>query len=327
VAIRAGNETGGKKLVAEAVDLANKLPTDERNRYFRGLVAAAVVVHDEPAAFKLIEGFGDPDSFNRALAGMVARLADADPKRAEAQFERFRPGLGFAASEARLALGFKLAATDPDRAEAVINGTPEVKYRLLGLARLATLVAAKNRPRAWKLIDRAMDGIDGNPEAMRSWSNYGGTPAIAALVAVRASQVGHPDVAGMVARALALRTSYGWESRKDRDDQTISLATVLAFADPAAARVLLGSIGPPAEFAKLAVSETRDWLFAAALADPEHAVVVVDAVWSAAKERRGSGAATSNTGLIELVSILTKPGDRLANLAPFGRIPSIPDRP
>jgi uncharacterized GH25 family protein len=327
VAIRAGNAAGGKKLLAEAVDLANKLPTDDRNQYFRGLVAAAVVVHDEPAAFKLIEGLGDPDTYNRALAGMVARLADADPKRAEAPFERFRPGLGFAASEARLAVGFKLAATDPDRAEAVINGTPEVMYRLLGLARLATLVAAKDRPRAWKLIDRAMDGIDGNPEALRSWSNYGGVPAIAALVAVRAGQVGHPDTSGLVARALALRTSYGHESRKDRDDQTISLATVLAFVDPAAARVLLGSTAPPAEFAKRAVQGSRDWLFAAALADPEHAMVVVDEIWSAAKDRRGSGAATSNTGLIELISVLTRPGERISALARFGNIPSIPDRP
>jgi hypothetical protein len=327
VAIRAGNTAGGKKLVAEAVDLANKLPTDDRSRYYRGLVAAAVVVHDEPAAFKLIERFGDPDTYNRALAGMVARLADADPKRAEALFGKFRPGLGFAASEARLALGFKLAAAVPDRAEAVINGTPEVSYRLLGLARLATLVAAKDRPRAWKLIDRAMDGIDGNPEALRSWSNFGGAPAIAALVAVRAGQVGHPDTSGLVARALALRTSYGHESRKERDDQTISLATVLAFVDPATARVLLGSIAPAAEFAKRAVHETRDWLFAAALADPEHAGVVVDAIWSAAKERRGSGSATSNTGLIELVSVLTQPGDRISALARYGNIPSIPDRP
>lgn len=327
VAIRAGNAAGGKKLLAEAVDLANKLPADNRNQYFRGLVAVAVVVHDEPAAYKLIKGFANADTYNRALAGMVARLADADPKRAEAQFGKFRPGLGFAASEARLAVGFKLAATDPDRGEAVINGTPEVMYRLLGLARLATLVAAKDRPRAWKLIDRAMDGIDKNQESLRSWSNFGGVPAIAAMVAVRAGQVGHPDTSGLVARALAQRTAYGYESRKERDDQTISLATVLAFVDPAAARVLLASIAPPAEFAKRAVGESRDWLFAAALADPEHAMVVVDAIWSAAKDRRGSGAATSNTGLIELVSVLTQPGDRISALARYGSIPSIPDRP
>jgi RNA polymerase sigma factor (sigma-70 family) len=325
--IRAGNAAGGKKLVAEAVELATKLPDGERHEYYRGLVAAAVVAHDEPAAHQLIDGFGDPDRYNGALAGMVARLADTDPKRAEALFEKFRPGLGFSSSEARLVLGFKLAAGDPERAEAVVASTPEAKYRLLGFARLATLIAGKDRPRAWRLIDRAMDLLDKDPRAVQGWSGFGGAPAIAALVAVRARQAGHPDVGALVARALAHRTAYGWESRKERDEQTLSLATVLAFADPATARTLLNGIAPPAEFARRAVGQTRDWLFAAALADPEHAGVVVDAVWSAARQRRGGGSATSNTGLIELLSVLTGPGDRLTNLATYGRIPSIPDRP
>jgi hypothetical protein len=327
VAIRAGNAAGGKKLLAEAVDLATKLPATDLREYYQTRVAATVVVHDELAAFQLVDGYTNPDSYNWAVAMMAARLADTDPKRAESLFSRFRPGRDSSPSNARLFVGFRLATTDPDRAEAIINSTPEPYYRLLGLARLATLVAAKDRPRAWKLIDRAMDGIESNPEALRSWSNYGGVPAIAAQVAVRAGQVGHPDTSGLVARALALRTTFGHESRKDRDDQTISLATVLAFVDPAAARVLLGSIAPPAEFAKRAVHEWRDWLFAAALADPEHAMVVVDAIWSAAKDRRGSGAATSNTGLIELISVLTQPGDRISALARFGNIPPVPDRP
>jgi hypothetical protein len=327
VAIRAGNAVGGKKLIAEAVDLASNLQTTELREYYRTRVAAAVVAHDELAAFQLIDGYTNPDSYNWAVATMAARLAEKEPRRAESLFSRFRPGRDSSPSNARLFVGFRLATTDPDRAEAIVNSTPEPFYRLLGLARLATLVAAKDRPRAWKLIDRAMDGIEGHPGALSSWSNYGGVPAIAALVAVRAGQVGHPDTSGLVARALAQRTSYGHESRKERDDQTISLATVLAFVDPAMARVLLGSIAPPAEFAKRAVHETRDWLFAAAFADPEHAGVVVDAIWSAAKERRGSGSATSNTGLIELVSVLTQPGDRISALARYGNIPSIPDRP
>ena len=85
-------------------------------------------------------------------------------------------------------------------------------------------------------------------------------------------------------------------------------------------------IALPAEFARRAVGERRDWVFAAALADPEGAGAVVDVIWSAAKERRGSGAATSNTGLIELLTILTGIGDRLANLARYGDIPQLPDR-
>jgi hypothetical protein len=290
-------------------------------------VAASVVAHDEPGALKLIAGFGDPDRYNRALTGMVSRLADTDPKRAEALFDRFRPGLGYASSEARLHVGFKVAAADPARAEAIVATTPEAKYRLLGQARLATLIAEKDRPRAWKLIDAAMDEIERRPNALQGWSGLGGPPAIAAVVAVRARQAGHPDVAGLVARSLALRVGHGWESRKEREETALSLATVLAFVDPPTARVILAGIAPPSEYARRAPQESRDWLFAVALADPDHAGAVADVVWSAAKQRRGGGSATSNTGLIELLSILTDRRDRMAALTTYGRIPYVPERP
>jgi len=323
VAIRAGNEAGGKKLFAEAVELAARFPEDKD--YYRGWVAAAAVPHDEPAAFRLIDKIADADRFNEAVGAMVGRLAETDPDRAEALFAKLRAGRNSSPSSARLALGFKLAATDPARAEKVVSATPDAAYRLLGQARLAALIAPKDRPRAWRLIDQAMDTLEKDSEAVRGWSSTGGAPGFAALVAVRAREAGHPDVAGLVARALALRVSYAWESRKDRDEHALALATALAFVDPATARVLLAGIAPPAEFAKRATRESRDWLFAAALADPEHAGAVVDAIWTAAKERRDGGSATSNTGLIELTSILTGPGDRMANLAHFGHIPRLPD--
>jgi hypothetical protein len=102
---------------------------------------------------------------------------------------------------------------------------------------------------------------------------------------------------------------------------------LLSFADPATARALLAAIGTPAEFAAKAAGERRDWLFAAAFADPDGAMAVVESVWKSAKARRGGGQATSNTGLIELTSILTDSGDRMQNLARYGTIPSVPDRP
>lgn len=39
---------------------------------------------------------------------------------------------------------------------------------------------------------------------------------------------------GLVARALALHTARSFESNHDREEEAIPLATVLAFADPAA---------------------------------------------------------------------------------------------
>jgi RNA polymerase sigma factor (sigma-70 family) len=324
VAIQAGNAAGGKKLLAEAVELAAKLPDDKN--YYRGWVAAAVVAHDEPAAFRLIDGITDADQFNGALGEMIKRLATIDPKRAESLLVKFRPGRDSSPSVARLALGFRLAAADPEKAESIINTTPEAMYRLLGLARLATLVAAHDRKRAWRLIDRAMDAIDSDPDSLRGWSNYGGLATIAAVVAARGRQVGHPDVGGLVARVLAHRASgHSGDSRKYREDRTISLAIALGFADSSTARVLLASIAPADEFARRAPRETRDWLIAAAVVDPKLAGAVVASVWNAAKQRRGGGEAVSQTGLIELLSALTDRGDRLTNVGSYGRIPTIPN--
>jgi hypothetical protein len=196
----------------------------------------------------------------------------------------------------------------------------------MGLARLATLV--KDRARAWKLIDRAMALVDEHPDDLRSWSNYGGEPSIAAVVAVRARVVGHPALAELVGRVLALRPTESYQPQKaSRDQGTVALATVLAFADPATARALLAGVAPPAEYARRAPTERREWLLAVAVADPDGAKAVVEAVLSAAKVRRGGDEATSGTGLIELVSVLTQPGERIAHLAGYASIPWMTDRP
>ena len=325
LAVKAGNAAGGKKVLTEAAELVLQLAKDERNNYYRGLVAAEMVVHDEAAAHKLIDGVADASQYNRALCMFIDRLAEVDPKRAEGLLAKLRPTNSSYPSTARLALGFRLAASDPDWAERVINSIPNATYRVMGLARLATKV--KDRDRAWKLIDQAFGIIEAGSDDLRSWSNFGGEAAIAAVVAVRARQVEHPDVAGLVGRALAQRPPQRtWTSRQEREQQLVSLATVLAFADPPTARAVLAGIGTPAEFTAKAAGERRDWLFAAAVADPEGAKAVVDSVWKAAKARRDDQA-LSRTGLIELTSILTEPGDRMMNLARYGSIPSIPDRP
>jgi RNA polymerase sigma factor (sigma-70 family) len=325
LAVRAGNEAGGKKLLAEAAKLAPGLLVGQQHSYYLGLVAASIAPHDEPAAHKLIESYSDSGSYNQALHLMVERLAETNPIAAEAILKNFRPGNDSSSSLARVAIGYRLATADPARAEAIIDAAAP-HYRILGLARLGTLVAPKDRERGWRLIDRAIDLVDKDPQTLGGWA--GGPATAAAMVAVRGREAGHPDVGGLVARALAHRPANRYDGqRHDEEEKTISLATVLAFVDPAAARGLLAGIAPPDEFAKRAPRESRDWLIVAAVADPEHAGAVVDAIWKAAKERRGGGQATSNTGLIELLSILTGPGDRLANVASNGQIPRVPDLP
>jgi hypothetical protein len=326
LAVRAGNTDGGKKLLAEAADLIGGLPADDRHRHTRSLVAALVAPHDEPRAHRLIDGYRDADDYSWALAGMIDRIAERDPDRAEALLPKLRPERGHSTSEARVAIAYRIAEREPDRAERLVNSAPEGTFRVLGLSRLATLV--KDRARAWKLIDQAMALIEERPNDLRGWSSWGGGAGMAAVVAVRARMVGHPDAAGLVGRVLAQRPTERVETRKsERDQEAVAVASVLAFADPASARGMLAAVAPPAEYARRAPRERRDWLFAAALADPEGAKAVVEAVWAAAKSRGDRGTATSGTGLIELLSILTEPEGPLDGLAQYGQALWRTDRP
>jgi hypothetical protein len=326
LAIKAGNAAGGKKLLAEAAELTGQQPADREHSQFRNEVAFALAPHDEAAALRLIDGYADPDEYSWALAGIIDRLAAVNPDRAEALLVKLRPQAGNADSEARLAIAYRVAAADPDRAERLVNGVPRAAYRVMGLARLATLV--QDHKRAWKLIDRAMALIEEHPDDLRGWSNYGGEPSIAAVVVVRARAVGHPALAELVGRVLALRPTESYQPQKAaRDNGTVSLAVVLSFADPATARALLAGVAPPAEYARRAAGERREWVLAAALADPDGAKAVVEAVLAAAKARRGGAEVTSGSGLIELVSVLTGPEGRIATAARYASIPWTTDRP
>jgi RNA polymerase sigma factor (sigma-70 family) len=323
LAVRSGNAAGGKKLIAEAADLAGKLPADANHRHTRDEVAALVAPHDEPAAHRLIEPFTDPDNYSWALAGMIDRIAETDPDRAEALLPKLRPQNGFSHCVAPLAIAYRVAAADPDRAERLVNAVPRATYRVLGLARLATLV--KDRERAWKLIDRAMELIEERPDDLRGWSGEGGEAAMAAVVAVRGRMVGHPDVSGLVGRALAQRPTEREEPRKpERDRQTVFVAVIMAFADPAAARTMLGGLGPPAEYARRAGYEMRNWVFAAAMADPDGAPAAVEAALAADKMR---GTRDGIGSLIGLASRLTEPGDRIGGLSDYARMMWGTDRP
>lgn len=123
----------------------------------------------------MIDGFGDANQFNRALALMVGRLARTDAKAAEELLDDFRPSNDFSVCDARLAVGFGLAATD------------KTMYRVLGLARPATLVAGRERERAWRLIDQAMEQNEEKAAALGGWRSYGGaaSPLVAGRLATR----------------------------------------------------------------------------------------------------------------------------------------------
>jgi uncharacterized GH25 family protein len=323
LAARAGNAAGGKKVLLEAAELAGKLGTDDRGRNTLavGLVAARLAPYDWPKAENLLDSVKDAGEYNRYLSAAAARLAAADLAKAKELLDRFKPSNSFYPHEARLRIAFVIAQEKPDEAVKLIDGVEKGPYRFQGYVRLAAIFTPADKARAAKLIETAFDLLDRDPEAFRSWSNFGGRAGLAAVGTVRAKEIGYPDVAGLVARTLALRaTGQDAWSPDDRENNLVSVAAVLARVDPATARHVLAGVAPPDEFIERAMSQRRDWLFALALADPERATKLADKLIERAKNARGGRNALSVTGLVELGSILTA-ADRLKALTMYGNLP------
>jgi hypothetical protein len=323
LAARAGNAVGGKKVMLEAAGLAEKLTLEANslNTLAVGLVAANLAPYDWPKAESLLKLLKDSGEYNRFLSAAVARLARTDLAKTKQLLDRFEPSNSSELQTGRLRVAFAIAKEKPDEAVKLVNSLREGAYRVQGYIQLARILAPTHKPRAIKLIDTAFDEMERNAEAFRSWSNFGGRAGLAAIGAVRAKEIGYPDVAQLVARTLAMRDpAQDLWSLRERENNVMNLAAVLACIDPATARNLLASIAPVDEFIEKAVSQQREWLFALALADPERATKLADKLIDRAKNTRGGRNPLSNTGLVELGSILTA-DDRLEALTIYCSLP------
>jgi hypothetical protein len=217
-------------------------------------------------------------------------------------------------------VAYAIAASQPDAAVRLIGGVKEGPYRVQGYFGLAARFAKTDKTRANKMIDAAFDLLDRDAESFRGWSGSGGRAGLAAVGAVRAAEIGYPDVPHLVARCLALRpTGQDAFSPDTREDTAVNVAAVLALIDPATARQLLGTVAAPEDYVERAMSKRRDWLFALALADPDRAKGLADRLIELAKASRGERNGLSETGLVELGLILTA-ADRLKELTQFGSL-------
>ena len=184
------------------------------------------------------------------------------------------------------------------------------------------MVARKDRQRApWKLIDAAFEQFDKDPRRS-SWTNYGGAATAAAVVAIAAKDVGHPDPGRGVAIALARRPTGPSRGRRrtPRSGRRSRSALALSFVDPTTARGVLASIAPPEEFVARVVTEERNWLFAVALVFPELAPEAIDRKLKHFLDRKSGRDGVSGSGLVELISILTA-DDRFETLAMYTSLP------
>ncbi len=320
LALRAGGEDVGKKAVGAAADLTAKFgeKLQPRDAMAMGLTASYLYGFDPDRADALLKRLTEPSDFNRYLAATASRLARTDPAKAKQLLGQFKPDNSYYPHSARIRIASAIALDKFDEALKLIEGIRDAPHRVLGYLRLAARLHPTEPKRAWKMIDAAFDLLEREPESFASYSNYGGGVGFAAIAVVRAKEYGHPNAAELIPRCLALRSlEQAWDIPDSRNHRTVNLAAVIALVDPATARQLLRTLGTTDEYLAKAAGQRREWLFALALADPDLAKGLADALLDSAKR---SPNRLSGTGLVELGTILTAP-DRLKVLQSFASLP------
>ncbi len=313
--IRLGRNEAGKKLMDEAVALAEKLGTERRQGHERAQVVRYLASYDLPRALALLKPLRDSESTNYWLGNLADQLARTDAKTALALLDEMKPDRSFDRHETQLRIAWRVAARDPAEAARIAEGIAEEWYRGRALGLVAVGVAPRDQKLAWSLIDKGLDLCLSEPGALRTWS--GGRSMMAAWIAAQSQVVGYPDMASVVARVLACRPTEPDEDSPTRVLEThVRVAKVLALIDPAAAQAMLDNVAPRQDVLGTGHSgfDRRDWFMARCLADPARAQPWVDEL--IAKLGEGKGRLDFyDSGLLQLAQVLTaRPERRLHEL-------------
>jgi protocatechuate 3,4-dioxygenase beta subunit len=314
---RLGNKEAGQKLIEEAVAMAEKFKPSDRNNYTLGTIAVAVGSSDISRAESLLAKIPEKNERDRFVANLAASLDDLD--KAESLLKEIEP---WYAQRARMRLACRIAAKRPADAIRLIENIPsqygrEEEEKAKAFGWLAAIIAPQDQKLAHGLIDRAF-AIYLKP-ADRSFGNYGGRAAQAAVLVVEAHQAGYPDMESAIYRMLAVRptTKDAW-SPVAVQESVVVMAMYLALIDPQSAKQLLQSIEPTSDSIGSGYSGVgRDeWLKAWALADPQHALELADLEKTSAKDQNEKQRA--EYALREMVELWVKePGERLKILGRY----------
>jgi protocatechuate 3,4-dioxygenase beta subunit len=313
--MRLGNKDAGKKLLDEAAAMADKLQPTDRNYSEFGTIAAAVAKSDITKAKSLIAKITDKNRHDNQLADVAASLDDIE------QSESLLKDVeSYYAQWARMVLAYRIAAKRPAEAIRLVENMQTSRSSLdedrkaKAFGWLATAIAPSDPKLAHSLIDRAF-AIYQQPAYF--YSGYGGRSAQAAATAVLANQIGYPDMESIVYRVLATRpTTKDAYSPAAAQESCVVMAKYLALIDPQTAKQVLQAIEPTSDNIGSGFSGVgRDeWLMAWALADPLHAVELMEKELASAKDNNENQRAED--AVYEMVELwFSLPGERLKNIA------------
>jgi hypothetical protein len=277
--VRLGRADDGRKLIDEAADAAEHFGKTWAGR---DDVIAAIAPYDLPRAKGLIEPTLDTLGRNRLLAALAAALATHDLNEALGAAMEIKGDVNAnsVGNHALMQIALRIAPTQLDdaiRVVSLMDGDDSGKLRAEALAWIAVAIAPRNKKTAYKLIDQSLDILLEQPDAFRSWGNYGGRCAMAAWIARQAREIGYPDMESVVMRVLATRPTMRDEYDPIRRlEAKVAMALILGFSAPGAARQVLEECEPFGQLVGSGFSNIRrgQWIEAWALADPVRAKVV-----------------------------------------------------
>ncbi|MGA2060894.1 MAG: hypothetical protein ABSG67_10465 [Thermoguttaceae bacterium] len=293
LAYRLGNKQSGQKLLDEAAEMIAKTATDGRSAYYRGLVAEALAVSDLNKALALADSITDSRERQRHLVNIAEIICLDDLDKALSIVDK-----NDAQDASRMYMHIAYRLADAGRTEEALRLVEnmksdygsEGKYQAEALGWMAVAVAPRDKNLAYSLIDRALALCLDKPESFRSWSNFGGRAATAAFIAVQANDIGYPDMESVINRVLACRLN-----NKDEDSpvrrlaSNIIMAKYLALVDPGTARRILQSSESQSSFiVSGGIARYESWFQAWVLADPIHAMEIIDRELQGAKDKPSS---------------------------------------
>lgn len=195
-----------------------------------------------------------------------------------------------------------------------MESTELTRDRIRCYLELALAIARKDKPKAWKLIDRSFDLMTKDPQKFSSYSALGQAAGAALSVAYIARVIDYPDVESLVAQALELRakmSDYGTEDRAIN-----SLAFALAMVDPAAGIWLLRARKTDAELIADSTNSQREVLFTMMLSDPP---LCLRACQAAIGKTPNTGT-LAWSGIVELTSAMTYAGKEFDALRTWANV-------
>lgn len=321
LASAAGRDEWGRRLVTEAADRVEALGQDAGIQA-RAAVTAALARFDVPRAVRLWvllpnPSGGIPADVHSELAALVGAYDLAAARRLMVRSPTttgFR-GFGQTRSAALSAPGRslrtglprgnspaadsspanfepvlrkvarRLAATNPEKALALLDEIDDAarleKAEIMGRAALA--LAAQDAPRAYDLVDRALDGCFDHqqptasalPSRIATRAPRTETRAqTAARIAVMAAEAGYPDMQAVIDQVLALRQPTASGQDAPPSAEAIEVAWLLAIIEAPVARELLNRASPREAAAGMYQDSDMiaQWLQAWVLIDVERAV-------------------------------------------------------